>query len=150
MADQKKKILKVILKTDFFGSGEAIKDLLSNIKTDDAEIDIIHTGVGAISERDIQLAYALSLAKKAVAAQPENGAYLDTIGWIYYKLGNYDMALEYIKKSLDNREDGPVVIEHLGDVYLKLGYPDEAKIYWRRALQIDNDNEELKRKIEAN
>jgi tetratricopeptide (TPR) repeat protein len=104
----------------------------------------------SLSEREIQLDYALSLAKKAVAAQPENGAYLDTIGWIYYKLGNYELALEYIKKSLDNREEGPVVIEHLGDVYLKLGYPDEAKIYWRRALQMDNDNEELKRKIESN
>ena len=104
----------------------------------------------SLSERDIELDKALSLAKKAVAAQPENGAYLDTIGWIYYKLGNYELALEFIKQSLENREESPVVIEHLGDVYLKLGYPDEAKIYWRRALQMDTDNEELKQKIESN
>ncbi len=104
----------------------------------------------SLSERGLQLEYALGLAKRAVAAQPENGAYLDTIGWIYYKLGNYEKALEYIKLSIENREESAVVIEHLGDVYQKLGYIDEAKIYWRRALQMDNDNEELKRKIESN
>ncbi len=103
----------------------------------------------SLSERNIRLDYALSMAKKAVAAQPDNGAYLDTIGWIYYKLGNYELALEYIKQSLESREESAVVVEHLGDVYLKLGYTDEAKIYWRKALQMDSDNEELKKKIES-
>jgi len=102
----------------------------------------------SLSERGIRLSYALELAKKAVEAQPENGAYLDTIGWIYYKMGQYDLALKFIKSSLDNREESAVVVEHLGDVYLKLGYPQEAKIYWKRALQLDIDNEELKSKIE--
>jgi len=113
--------------------------------------DLLMNNYGySLSERNIQLDYALELAQKAVTAQPDNGAYLDTIGWIYYKLGKYDQALEYIKKSLENREESPVVVEHLGDVYLKLGYPDEAKIYWRRALQMDEDNEGLKQKIESN
>lgn len=103
----------------------------------------------SLSERNMRLDYALELATRAVGNQPENGAYLDTMGWIYYQLGQYENALKYIKKSIEHREESPVVIEHLGDVYLKLGYPNEAKIYWRRALQMDNDNVELKDKIES-
>jgi len=104
----------------------------------------------SLAERNIMLDRALLLSNKAVEKQPDNGAYLDTKGWIYYKLGRYEEALEWIKKSLQNREESSVVIEHLGDVYLKLGKIEEAKIYWRRALMIDQDNELLKQKIEQN
>jgi Flp pilus assembly protein TadD len=102
----------------------------------------------SLAERSEQLDFALEMAKKAVAAEPENDAYQDTIGWIYYRLGMYDLALFHIKKSVDNRQDSAVVIEHLGDVYHKLGDFNEAKSQWKRALEIDKDNERLKRKIE--
>ena len=102
----------------------------------------------SLAERSEQLDFALEMAKKAVAAEPDNDAYQDTIGWIYYRLGMYDLALIHIKKSVDNRQDSAVVIEHLGDVYLKLGDLKEAKSQWERALEIDKDNERLKRKIE--
>jgi tetratricopeptide (TPR) repeat protein len=102
----------------------------------------------SLAERSERLEFALEMAKKAVAAEPDNDAYQDTIGWIYYRLGMYDLALIHIKKSVDNRRDSAVVIEHLGDVYLKLGDLKEAKSQWKRALEIDKDNERLKRKIE--
>ena len=88
------------------------------------------------------------MAKKAIAADPENDAYQDTIGWIYYQMGIYNLALIHIKKSVENRENSAVVIEHLGDVYLKLGDLKEAKSQWKRALEIDKENERLKQKIE--
>jgi tetratricopeptide (TPR) repeat protein len=103
----------------------------------------------SLSERDLRLDYALEMAKKAVAVQPDNGAYLDTIGWIYFKLGNYDMALKYVEQSVNNREDSPVVIEHLGDIHYKMGNTAEAKIYWRRALNLDPDNQTLQGKLES-
>jgi tetratricopeptide (TPR) repeat protein len=109
---------------------------------------ILNNYAYSLAERNLMLDYALSLSSKAVEKQPENGAYLDTKGWIYYKLGRYDQALEWIKKSLENREESAVVIEHLGDVYIKLGKQSEAKIYWRRALMLDPDNNTLKKKIE--
>jgi tetratricopeptide (TPR) repeat protein len=102
----------------------------------------------SLAERSEQLDFALEMAQKAVAAEPDNDAYQDTIGWIYYRLGMYDLALIHIKKSVDNRQNSAVVIEHLGDVYLKLGDFKEAKSQWKRALEIDKDNERLKRKIE--
>ena len=102
----------------------------------------------SLAERSEKLDFALEMAKKAVAADPENDAYQDTIGWIYYMLGMYDLALIHIKKSVEDRQNSAVVIEHLGDVYLKLGDLEEAKSQWKRALEIDKDNERLKRKIE--
>jgi tetratricopeptide (TPR) repeat protein len=104
----------------------------------------------SLAERELRLEYALELARKAVDAQPDRGAYLDTIGWIYYKLGKYNLALTYISRSLENRENSAVVVEHLGDVYYKLGDLDEAARYWKQALEMDQDNRELRHKIENN
>jgi len=101
-----------------------------------------------LAERSEKLDFALEMVKKAVAADPENDAYQDTIGWIYYRMGMFDLALLHIQKSVENRENSAVVIEHLGDVYLKLGDLKEAKSQWKRALEIDKNNERLKQKIE--
>ena len=102
----------------------------------------------SLSERGEKLEYALEMAKKAVKAEPENSAYQDTIGWIYYMLGRYNMALVHIKRSVEQQEESSVVREHLGDVYQKLGELKEAQNQWRRALELDPDNERLKQKIE--
>ena len=102
----------------------------------------------SLAERDEKLEYALDLALKAIAAKPENGAYLDTLGWIYYKLNKFQQALSYIQQSLANRENSAVVIEHLGDVYLKLNQISAAVKCWQRSLELTTDQETLKRKIE--
>jgi tetratricopeptide (TPR) repeat protein len=104
----------------------------------------------SLAERGLRLEYALKMSIKAIEQQPENGAYLDTIGWIYYKLKQYNLALDYIKQSLNNREDNPIVIEHLGDVYFELGDHSNAKLYWKKAVELDPDNETLKTRINTN
>ena len=88
------------------------------------------------------------MSQKAVAAEPDNAAYLDTIGWIYYKLGNYIEAEKYIKQAIELRESSAVVFEHLGDVYHKLGNSEQARQYWSKALNLDSENAELKQKLE--
>jgi tetratricopeptide (TPR) repeat protein len=102
----------------------------------------------SLAERNVKLEYALELALKTIAAKPTNGAYLDTVGWVYYKLHKLQLALSFIQRSLENRENSPVVIEHLGDVYLQLGQISEAVKYWRQALELDTQQENLKRKLE--
>jgi tetratricopeptide (TPR) repeat protein len=102
----------------------------------------------SLAERSKRLEFALKMVQKAVASQPQNGAYLDTMGWIYYKLGNYDLALKYVEESLANRENSPVVVEHLGDIYLKLGDSEQAVTFWRRAIEMNGNRERLEKKIE--
>jgi tetratricopeptide (TPR) repeat protein len=101
----------------------------------------------SLTDRGIDLEKAKQMVEKALSIDPDNGAYLDTIGWIYYNLGQYKEALSFIQKALNAREDSAEVIEHMGDVYYKLGQPDEARKYWEQAIEKDPQNSELKEKI---
>lgn len=103
----------------------------------------------SLCERDMNLDKALELVTDALVKNPENGAYLDTIGWIYYKMGRYEDAVEFIHKAIEQRENSPVVLEHLGDVYFKLDELAKAKLYWKLSLEQDPDNESLKKKLES-
>ena len=91
----------------------------------------------SLIERDERLEEALQMVTRALEAEPENGAYLDTLGWGYYKLGEYDKAHDYIKKSLAEREDSAEVLEHLGHVYEKLGETELAIQFWQRAIELE-------------
>ncbi len=101
------------------------------------------------SERDKELPRALEMAKVAVAKEPNNGAYLDTIGWIYFKMGNYQEAKVWIEKAVQSGRESPAVLEHLGDVYLKLGDRENAQRYYERAFQINRTSVSLQQKLEA-
>ncbi len=78
--------------------------------------------------------------------EPDNAAYLDTIGWIYFKLNNVQKALYYIRRSIELEDKNSVVLEHLGDVLIATEQPDEARTIYLRALDLDKDNDALKQK----
>lgn len=103
-----------------------------------------------LSVRGEKLERAQELALKAMELEPENSAYLDTMGWIFYKLGEYKKAKRFIKASidLDTQAAGAEVLEHLGDVYEKLGELNEAKKLWKQALEKDATRTHLKDKIQ--
>jgi len=101
----------------------------------------------SLSVRGIQLDKALRMAQKAISINSENGSFLDTIGWILYKKGNYEEALEYLEKAFSRRQDSAEVAEHLGDVYKKLGMDDKAKASWEKALELAPNNSAIKNKI---
>lgn len=102
----------------------------------------------SLSKRGEQLDKALEMAKEAVEAEPLNSSYLDTIGWVYFKLGNYKEAEEFIKKSLEVGGEKAVILDHLGDVYFMLGKKDEAIETWKKASELDPSDESIKLKIE--
>ena len=101
----------------------------------------------SLAERGLQLQRALGMSKQAVTAEPDNSAYLDTYGWIFFRLENYNDAAVYIEKSVATGKASAVVHEHLGDVYLKLGRKEQALTLWKKALEMDSKNETLKEKI---
>jgi tetratricopeptide (TPR) repeat protein len=100
-----------------------------------------------LSTRDEQLEYAQTLAQRALEKRPDNPSYLDTLGWIYYKLKKYDDALRYIKAALQTGEASATVLEHLGDVYHKMEEPELAREYWQRALDKDPGKTHLRKKL---
>lgn len=102
----------------------------------------------SLAERGMQLDRAMKMSKEAVAQQPDNQSYLDTYGWIYYRMGNYQEAEKWIKKAIDLGSKSSVIHEHLGDIYFKLGEKDKAMEYWQKALQFDSASQSLKDKIQ--
>jgi tetratricopeptide (TPR) repeat protein len=95
------------------------------------------------AERGEKLDAGLKLVQEALSADPENGAFLDTLGWIYYMQGRYAEALKELQKARLVAEDDPTVWEHLGDTYLKLGNLNEASRHWKKALDFDPESQRL-------
>ena len=106
------------------------------------------------ADQDKHLRRALPMIERAVAAEPDNSAYRDSLGWVYYRLGRYDEALAELKKAVADRPEG-VVLDHLGDAYLRSGQPQQAKDAWRRAAEaLEKEKEtqkadEVKRKLKT-
>ena len=93
------------------------------------------------AERGIRIDQALSLTKRAVALKPENGYYVDSLGWAFYKSGMLAEALTEIKKAVAMVGDDPVIYEHLGEIYLKQQKVADAREAWIHSLEIDPSNE---------
>jgi len=88
-----------------------------------------------LADRGVRLDEALGLIKKAVQQEPQNGAYLDSLGWAYFKMGNYEMAEENLHKAMDHIGNDPTVHDHMGEVYAKTGRLKLAAAQWERALE---------------
>lgn len=102
----------------------------------------------SLAKRNVRLDDALRYAEMALAIDPNSPSYLDTYGWVQFKLGNYDTAKVYIEKALTMDGDNHELLDHIGDVLFMLGDKENAKKYWKRALELNKENETIKRKIE--
>ena len=99
-----------------------------------------------LADRGMRLDYARRLIERAVRLSPNNGAYLDSYGWVFFRLGDYEKALKYLKQAADLQSD-PVIFDHLGDAYQALGKVDEARRWWRRALELQPENAKVREKL---
>ena len=126
---------------------EADKTFEAALKVDSANAMVLNNYAYSLSERGEQLDRAYAMSKESLAKDSANGSYLDTFGWIYFKLGNYVEAEKYVKQAIDAGETSSVVYEHLGDIYAKLSQTDKAKEYWAKALEQDSKNVQLKEKL---
>ena len=87
------------------------------------------------ADRGVKLDESLNFIKQALTFEPNNGAYLDSLGWVYYKLGKYDLAEENLTRAEAHMGTDPTVQEHLGDLYQKTGRLKLAAAHWDRAVQ---------------
>lgn len=90
-----------------------------------------------LADRGVKLDEAVTLIKKAVDLEPSNGAYLDSLGWAYFKIGRLDLAEEKLVKASQQPAMGsdPTVHDHLGDLYQRTGRLKLAAAHWERALE---------------
>lgn len=96
-------------------------------------------------ERDVRFEEAKQMIEQAVKIDPTNPSYLDSLGWAYYKLGNYTEAERYLREAARFDSSSAAIQEHLGDVYFKQNKRDLARSAWERALRLASDPADLKR-----
>jgi tetratricopeptide (TPR) repeat protein len=101
-----------------------------------------------LADRGIRLDEAISMIQRAVQQEPANGAYLDSLGWVYFKLNKLTQAEQSLRKAAGRESHDPTILGHLGDVYLKLGQSERAAellerslAEWQKALPADYDAE---------
>jgi tetratricopeptide (TPR) repeat protein len=87
------------------------------------------------ADRGIRLDESVELIEKALEMEPGNGAYLDSLGWAYYKLNRFDLAEKYLLQSVEKVPTDPAILDHLGDLYSKTGRIPQAQEQWRKALE---------------
>jgi tetratricopeptide (TPR) repeat protein len=91
-----------------------------------------------LADRNVRLEEALEMIQKAVDQEPNNGAYLDSLGWVYYRLGKLEDAEHWLKRALATTDRDPAINDHLGDVYFKQGRLRDAISQWEIALRLWN------------
>ena len=97
----------------------------------------------SLVEKRIKLDEALDMIERAVAAEPNSGYIVDSLGWVLYRLGRYDEAVAHMERAAELMPVDPVVNDHLGDVLWAVGRFNEAEFQWRRALSFIDEAEDL-------
>ncbi len=97
------------------------------------------------AEMGIQLDEAETLIQRALKIEPNDGFYIDSLGWVYYQKGDYVKAVEQLERAVEITVDDPTIIEHLGDAYEKAGKKDRAVASYRDALKKSKEDEQIKR-----
>ncbi|MEW5977134.1 MAG: tetratricopeptide repeat protein [Acidobacteriota bacterium] len=97
------------------------------------------------ADRGVRLAESLELIQKAVNLDPNNGAYLDSLGWVYFQMNRLQEAEVYLKKAQDRVRKDPTIHEHLGDLYYKKGVYDEARKAWELSISYSSDEDEIRK-----
>lgn len=85
---------------------------------------------------------------KALLLRPNDGTIVDSLGWAYYKQGDYAKAVRFLERAVELLPTDPVINEHLGDTYHKLGRIDEARLQWQRALNMQPESAMAARRLE--
>lgn len=104
------------------------------------------------ADKGIRLEVAVGLLMRAISLEPENSAFLDSLGWAYFRLGQLQQAEQYLHQALalmgeDDLEEQAVIFDHAGDIASALGKEGEARTHWQKVLELAPDNEEVRLKL---
>jgi Flp pilus assembly protein TadD len=127
---------------------DAEKDLQTALKIRPDEPELLNFLAYSWIDRGERLNEALAMVQKAVDANPQSGAMLDSLGWAYYRLGDYKTAVAKLEDAVVLEAADPEVNNHLGDAYWRVGRKTEAEFQWRRVL-ILQPSAKLKTEVEG-
>jgi tetratricopeptide (TPR) repeat protein len=94
-------------------------------------------------DQGVNLEEGMKMIRRAVEQKPDDGYIVDSLGWAYYRIGNYEEATKHLERAVELRPEDPTINDHLGDVYWKVGRQLEAKFQWSHAKDLKPEPEEL-------
>jgi len=94
-------------------------------------------------ERRQNLDQALKMLNNAVEQRPEEGFIVDSLGWAYFQLGEFEKAVTYLERAVELQPTDPVLNDHLGDAYWRVGRKNEARFQWHRSLSFKPEEEQV-------
>ena len=94
-------------------------------------------------DKGMHLDQAMAMIKRAVQQRPDDGYIVDSLGWAYYRIGNYEEAVKQLERAIELKPEDPTINDHLGDAYWRIGRTLEAKFQWAHARDMNPDAEEL-------
>ena len=116
---------------------EAERDFLKSLSlSPDQPLTLNYLGYSWV-DQGVNIEEAMRLIEKAVDLRPDDGYIVDSLGWGYYKRGDYPRAVAELERAVELQPDDPVINEHLGDAYWQVGRYLEARFQWRHALSLD-------------
>jgi len=136
---EKLKFRRVMLyekQKDFSRAESLSKEILTNNPNNANVLNYIGY---MLADRGVRLDEAVRYVKEALALDPENGAYLDSLGWAFFKLNDFANAEKHLLEADDFEKNDPTINEHLGDLYFKTGNLQKAQDYWTRSVRIGTD-----------
>lgn len=103
-----------------------------------------------LAEQNMHLEEAEEMVRRALDFDPDNGAYLDSMGWVRYRQGKFQEALDFLLKAAEHLpKDDATVFDHVGDAYAKLNNPAKALEFWQRAVLLEPENKAIAAKVEG-
>jgi tetratricopeptide (TPR) repeat protein len=94
-------------------------------------------------DQGLNLDAGMKMLKRATELRPDDGAITDSVGWAYYRLGQFDKAVEWLERASEQKGEDATVVEHLGDAYWHVGRLREARFQWSRALNQKPDKDRI-------
>ena len=94
-------------------------------------------------DQGVHLDDGMAMIKKAVQQRPDDGYIVDSLGWVYYRLGNYPEAVKQLERAIELKPEDPTINDHLGDAYWRVGRTLEAHFQWAHARDMKPDPDEL-------
>jgi tetratricopeptide (TPR) repeat protein len=99
-------------------------------------------------DQGVNLDEGMKMIRRAVDQRPDDGYIVDSLGWAYYRIGNFEEATKHLERAIDLKPEDPTINDHLGDAYWRVGRKLEARFQWAHARDLKPEPEELP-KIEA-
>jgi tetratricopeptide (TPR) repeat protein len=123
------------------------KDLLKSLEINPDDAYVLNYLAYSWLEREYKIDLSLQMLEKAYAKKSNDPYIIDSIGWAYYLINDYEKAENFLKRAVELMPEDPIVNDHYGDILWKLNRKIQARYFWKNVLNLEETEDEMKQNI---